>query len=39
VKIGTMIKGGAILSCMGIAIISLLGYYTVNWVIPWPVAP
>jgi len=39
VKIGTMIKGGVILSCMGIAIISLLGYYMVNWVIPWPVVP
>ena len=39
VKIGTMFKGGIVLSFMGIAIVSLLGYYTANWVIPWPVVP
>jgi sodium-dependent dicarboxylate transporter 2/3/5 len=37
VKIGTMFKGGIILSFMGIAIVSLLGYYMVASIIPWPV--
>jgi sodium-dependent dicarboxylate transporter 2/3/5 len=37
VRIGTMFKGGGILALLGIAICSLLGYYMVNWVIPWPV--
>ncbi|MSO19674.1 MAG: hypothetical protein EXQ56_04305 [Acidobacteria bacterium] len=37
VKIGTMFKSGAILSLIGIAIVSTLGYYMVNWAIPWPV--
>ena len=36
VRIGTMFKGGAILSLLGIFIVSLLGFYMVNWVIPWP---
>ena len=37
VKIGTMFKGGIVLSFLGIAIVSLLGYYTVAWTIPWPI--
>lgn len=37
VKIGTMVKGGVVLAAIGIAIISLLGYYLVAWTIPWPV--
>jgi sodium-dependent dicarboxylate transporter 2/3/5 len=36
VRIGTMFKGGGILALLGIAICSLIGYYMVNWVIPWP---
>lgn len=36
VKIGTMFKGGAVLSLLGIVIVSLLGYYTANYFIPWP---
>ena len=37
VRIGTMFKGGGLISIIGIAIVSLLGYYMVNWVVPWPV--
>jgi sodium-dependent dicarboxylate transporter 2/3/5 len=37
VRIGTMFKGGGILALFGIVIVSVLGYYMVNWVIPWPV--
>ncbi len=36
VRIGTMFKGGGLISIIGIAIVSLLGYYMVNWVVPWP---
>ncbi|HEY7679628.1 MAG TPA: SLC13 family permease, partial [Terriglobia bacterium] len=39
VRIGSMFKSGGILALFGIAIVSLLGYYMVNWVIPWPVQP
>jgi sodium-dependent dicarboxylate transporter 2/3/5 len=39
VRIGTMFKGGSILALFGVAIVSLLGYYTVAWTIPWPIAP
>jgi sodium-dependent dicarboxylate transporter 2/3/5 len=37
VRIGTMFKGGAILALLGIAICTFMGYYMVNWMIPWPV--
>jgi solute carrier family 13 (sodium-dependent dicarboxylate transporter), member 2/3/5 len=36
VRIWTMAKAGAILSLIGIVIVSLIGFYTVNWVMPWP---
>lgn len=36
VRIWTMARAGAILSVIGIIIVSLIGFYMVNWVIPWP---
>jgi solute carrier family 13 (sodium-dependent dicarboxylate transporter), member 2/3/5 len=36
VKIGTMFKGGAVMSLIGIVLVSTLGYYTANYFIPWP---
>ena len=36
VRIWTMAKAGAILSVIGIIIVSLIGFYMANWVIPWP---
>jgi sodium-dependent dicarboxylate transporter 2/3/5 len=36
VKIGTMFKGGAVMSIIGIIIVSLFGYYSANYFIPWP---
>lgn len=36
VKIGTMFKGGAVMSVIGIIIVSLFGYYSANYFIPWP---
>jgi sodium-dependent dicarboxylate transporter 2/3/5 len=36
VKIGTMFKGGAVMSIIGIIIVSVFGYYSANYFIPWP---